>query len=548
MHILVNLLLAIISYGSPVHYEIALAGNFGEPRPNHFHGGSDVKTGGVEGKPIFSIGDGYVSNVTIGIGGYGNAVYVHHPEGYTSVYCHLKKFSPQITAMVNKIRYERKRARGDFKFRPTDIPIARGQLIAVSGNTGSSQAPHLHLEIHETRTWKMMDPLEFIGSHVTDGLKPMGHAFMAYPVPGEGVFMGGSAKTNYNFISHNLTRKFVAWGKVGFGIWANDYMEITYNRYGVRKTELLVDGKPVFRSDVNGIPPTMNMMVNSWGDYEHFLRYNVWYMKSFVMPGNKLPILWADGNRGIVNFTEERDYHFTYRLTDFKGNLSEYTFTVTGKKAPIRVPATRHSLLNYISYSRCNNFQLPGMSLFVPSGQVEDDIYLSPAIKHQPGKLSDAYRLMSGSYPLFSYCKIALRLNRPVANPQKLYVVSHWGSDRYMGGQVTSTKQGIWVTGRARELGATYELAYDDQPPLIHPVSIGNELTVGLSDSGSGVDDYEAYVDGQFVLFDEVPKSPWVRCRLADTPVRKTGKIHRLVFKAWDNRRNTRTYTTTFKY
>ena len=95
---LVTLLLAAISFHSPVHYDISLAGNFAEPRPNHFHGGTDVKTGQIEGKAIFSIGDGYVSEVSIGVGGYGNVVYVHHPEGYTSMYCHLKAFAPNILA------------------------------------------------------------------------------------------------------------------------------------------------------------------------------------------------------------------------------------------------------------------------------------------------------------------------------------------------------------------------------------------------------------------------------------------------------------------
>ena len=90
------ILAASITFGSPVHYAISLAGNFGEPRPNHFHGGLDIKTDREEGKPIFSIGDGYVSHVTIGVGGYGNAVYVHHPEGFTSVYCHLQRFSPRL--------------------------------------------------------------------------------------------------------------------------------------------------------------------------------------------------------------------------------------------------------------------------------------------------------------------------------------------------------------------------------------------------------------------------------------------------------------------
>lgn len=104
MNIFVGILLAAqITYGLPVHDRVSLAGNFGEPRPNHFHGGIDIKTDGKEGKPVFSIGDGYVSQVTIGVGGYGNAVYIHHPEGYTSVYCPFAPFHASDRGICQKV-------------------------------------------------------------------------------------------------------------------------------------------------------------------------------------------------------------------------------------------------------------------------------------------------------------------------------------------------------------------------------------------------------------------------------------------------------------
>ena len=141
---------ANVKYHPPVDYQITLAGNFGEPRPNHFHGGLDVKTDNVEGKHIYTIGDGYVSRLTVGIDGFGNAVYVTHPEGYTSIYCHLKKFSPKLERAVP--RTGRRDEKIDLHFTPLDFPVAQGQLIAISGTTGHSTGPHLHLEIHDTRT------------------------------------------------------------------------------------------------------------------------------------------------------------------------------------------------------------------------------------------------------------------------------------------------------------------------------------------------------------------------------------------------------------
>ena len=84
-NILSLLLVAQLSFSSPVNYKYSLAGNFGEPRPNHFHAGIDVRTGQVEGKPIFSVADGYVSRITVSMYGFGHALYMRHHNGNTSV-------------------------------------------------------------------------------------------------------------------------------------------------------------------------------------------------------------------------------------------------------------------------------------------------------------------------------------------------------------------------------------------------------------------------------------------------------------------------------
>lgn len=535
-------------YSSPVNYPITLAGNFGEPRPNHFHGGVDIKTDGVEGKPVFSIGDGYVSQVSIGVYGFGNAVYVHHPEGYTSVYCHLKKFAPQIAAMVRRWQYQHHSPEGVMKFRPTDLPVSHGQLIAVSGNTGASYAPHLHLEIHDNRTWNLLDPLEFIGDLLVDGIPPQAHAFMACPKEGEGIFEGSSKKQTFGFSSHHLEQSFEAWGKVGFALRANDYMDSVYNHYGVRRTELFVDDHLVFASDVDNFPVTHHLQVNHWGDYSHYLQNNVWYLKSFILPGLTFPALKADENRGYVVFSEERDYHLKYVLTDIKGNRSEYSFVVSAK--PMKIPsASQWHPMRQLLWNRMNSYQLPGLQLFVRKGLLAEDEELSPRVDYQSSALSDAYTLMPHSFQLLANAPLSLQLKRKVKDPSKLYIVSHFGIDRYMGGDYSDG----WVTGQVRELGATYEIEYDDMPPKIEPVEQDNwnnshSIRFDLWDAKSGLASYKGTIDGHYVLFERVGKTSVVACRLADSPIKKTGKSHQLVFTATDQRNNKQTYTTSIYY
>lgn len=546
--ILSIMLAANVLFGSPVNYPISLAGNFGEPRPNHFHGGVDVKTDGVEGKAIFSIGDGYVSHVSVGYDGFGNAVYVHHPEGYTSVYCHLKTFTPAIKAMVRKWQYANKQSTGDIWFKPTDLPVAKGQLIAISGNSGASEAPHLHLELHETRSGDMLDPLDFIGHHVKDALPPMAHGFMAYPVSGEGVFNNNPGKSSHSFSSHNLSNKFTAWGKVGFGIWANDYMEITYNRYGVKKTELLVDGKSVFKSNVNRIPYEKTVQVNAWGDHEHFLRYNVWYMHSYLYPGMGLQMLSTDKSKGIVNFNQERDYHIEYVLTDFKGNTSRYTFTVTGQKRAF-APQRQASTLRSVYWNRPYALQTEGVQLLIRPNSVANAITLTPDISRKDDALSNACTFTNNAERLFHPARISLKLTKRVKDTSKLYISGRGYVTRYLGG----TYEKGWVTANMRDLHLQYSIDYDDEPPIVSPVGQGNwnatkTIKLGLTDAKSGVDTYQGYIDGQFVLFEDVPLSPWVACKLAETPIKRTGKQRRLTFFATDNQGNKRRFETDILY
>ena len=349
-----------IEYVSPVDYEIVLAGNFGEPRPWHFHGGIDIKTENQEGKKIYSVAEGYVSHLTVNKHGFGNAIYVAHPDGLTSVYCHLKRFADIYEKQLQRTGF---RDTLEMRFAPGQFPVKAGELLAISGNTGNSTGPHLHLELHDTHSWVMRDPMSRLAHLIADTVAPQAHSFMAIPMDSEGLFNGGFTKQTFGFgqpdtKKHHtvwtLSREFTAWGRVGFALWADDYSEATYNHYGIRNTRLLVDGREVFHSDVDSIPVSCQPEVNVWGDYLHWRRNHVWYMKSYCEKGLRLPILHTGFDRGIVCFDEERPYRLTYILQDFNGNQSEYNFTVHGRRDSRVTPRRRWTLLNtYQMYDQC---------------------------------------------------------------------------------------------------------------------------------------------------------------------------------------------------
>jgi hypothetical protein len=458
------ILAASLQFASPVHIPITLAGNFGEPRPNHFHGGIDIRTERQEGYPVFSIGDGYVYRLTVG-NGYGNAIYVRHPNGKVSVYAHLKDFAPPLRAIISRWR----KAHGqedvidqphessdfaDIRLNAYEYPVAQGQLLATSGNTGSSQAPHLHLEIHDSKSWAVIDPLNFLSSFLKDTQSPTAQSFMAYPVAGQGVFEGNGTKCSFAFTDNHLSRTFKAWGRVGFGILANDHMEECYQKYGIRHTTLTVDGRVVFESNVDSIPWAMNRFVNSWGDYDYYYDKHEWYMKSFVEPGNPLPVIKADANRGIVNFSEERDYHLEYTLTDAFGNESRYSFVVHGERQPIPPPEA-FSFSNLLRWERINSFQLPGLQLVVRPGSLASNMLLAPEVEYADDALSDIYTLRASSSPVVRHALLSIRLKQDVPDTSRLFL----DCDGYnMGG----TYADGWLTAAVYDLGGTFQIKQRD--------------------------------------------------------------------------------------
>jgi hypothetical protein len=537
---LLSILLNIFT--PPVDYDISLAGNFGEPRPHHFHGGLDVRTDGVEGKHIYAIADGYVSRITVGIDGFGNAVYITHPTGQTSVYCHLKSFSPRIKAALRRYQYRHETCEADARLTPLDVPVAKGQFIALSGNTGHSTAPHLHLEVHDTRTWNMLDPYQFLDEFIADTVPPQIHAIMAIPQRG-GTFNGNARYTTFSSSNTSLT----AWGRVGFAVWADDYMQGAYNHYGIHETLLYVDGQVAFHSVVDNIPVSLNRMVNAWGFYDHWLHYKTWYMKSYKEPGNTLPCLQTDENRGVIVFDEERDYHLEYVLRDYKGNETRSSFSVRGQPGARTVTPAYPYVLRW---NRTNSYSRPGMQLVVPYGFVAADTPLTPVVRRQPGAFSDAYQFAGQSLPLMADALLSIYVQRTAIDsvvntfdPSKLYVADENG--RFMGGDFNNG----WVTGRVRELAGRYELAYDDQPPRVTPLSLsGDRLRLSVVDAMSGIATWTAAVDGRFIVFDAVEKSSTYACELRESWLRPTGSHHRLTFTVTDNRQNTNVYETTFEY
>lgn len=499
----------------PFDFPITFSGNFGEIRANHFHGGLDFKTGGVTGKRVRALADGYVSRIRVTHGS-GYVLHVTYDNGYTTINRHLSAFVGDIARRVEERQYAEESWEVDITPEPGEYPVRAGQVIALSGNTGYSFGPHLHLDVMEDETGDSVDPLPLFRPYVKDHTAPRALGIMLFPRPGKGVVNGRQEPQAFPLESSKTVE---AWGQVGAAIRAYDYMEGAANRYGVHTVVLEVDSQEVFRSVVDRFSPEETRYINSWTYGQ--------YMKSFIDPGNRLRMLHdGNGQRGWVTIDEERPYRFRYTLSDALGNTSHVSFTVVGRR--MEVSPVEHREKYTLHWDRVNVLQEPGLQVVIPRGRLYDDVRLDYGVRADSGDVAWTYRLNPRAVPLHRACglNIALR-RRPVEDSTKYYVagVTARGKKYYVGGRYEDG----WMKADVRELG-TYTVAVDTVPPALTPVNPKvwkrtGRIVLKVSDLGAGLRSYRGTIDGQYALFGR-PNSVQgdLVCRLDPRHVRRGGR------------------------
>ena len=510
----------------PFDFPLTFSGNFGEIRANHFHGGLDFKTGGATGKPVRALAEGHVSRIRVTHGS-GYVLHVTYDNGYTTINRHLSAFVGEIARRVEALQYAEESWEVDLTPTPDEYPVHAGQVIALSGNTGYSFGPHLHLDLIEDKTGDSVDPLPFFRTYVKDRTAPRAQGIMLFPQRGQGVVNGSQKPQAFPL---HPQKEVTAWGLVGIGIRAYDYMEGVSNRYGVRSVVLEVDSQEVFRSEVDRFSDDENRYINSWTYGQ--------YMKSFIDPGNRLRMLHAsNGRRGLVLIDEERPYRFTYRLSDALGNTSTVRFTVQGKRMPVP-HQTGHREKYTFRWNRVNVLQEPGLLLVVPRDMLYEDAYLNYEAYADSGDIALTYRLNDTSIPLHGWCQMSIRLRRePVADTTKYYVagVNRRGRKYYVGGRY---EQGAMKV-RIRELG-TYTVAVDTVPPRLTPVSPkawgrNGRIVFKATDRETGIRSYRGAIDGKYALFGKPNSIQGNLVCVLDPEHVKKGGTHRLEMTVEDN-------------
>jgi len=525
----------------------ALAGSFGEIRANHFHSGIDFRTNQREGYPVYAIADGYISRLRVQNSGFGQALYINHANGYTSVYGHLQRFAPKIAGIVKNLEYEKKSFEIDEFPDPTLIPVRKGEIIAWSGNRGSSGGPHLHFEIRDTQTEETINP-QFFGIDIPDQIPPVIHSLYVYQLNGR-VFNEHIPKRAIPITGSNGTYKTTAplnlSGEVGFGIVATDRHNGLSGTNGVYSIQLEVDGKMVFTSALERFSFDNSKAINAHIDYPTFLNTKTAIQKSFTEPGNALKIYNGVINNGRISFNDGASHQLRYIVTDSKGNMTVLPFTVhAGTAAIANAPLTNGIIY---PYDRANEFNSDDIKINFPLGTLYSDLDFTYKKLPKPNvnSWSAMYQIHNRYTPLHIGFNLWIKAdNLPEHLKNKALIVNANGSSQggyFENGYVKSTPKAFGI----------FYIAIDTIAPHITPVNIAegknmagtSKIVFKISDNLSGIKSFNGYIDGNWILmeFDAKTATLW-----HSFDERTLAGKHTLELVVTDMKDNTKKYTVSF--
>lgn len=529
---------------SPFDFPLYLSGNFGELRTDHFHSGVDFKTQGVVGKPIKCVADGYICRASVTPGGYGKALYVMHDNGYMTVYAHLDRFPAGVEKRVRNYQYKNEVFKTNLWFTSNEFRVKQGEFLAYAGNSGYSFGPHLHFEIRDAKGNELYDPISFYKDKLLDTRPPRIHAISVYPQRGAGILCGSSASQAYDVVADSLCGTIEAWGAIGFGVKALDYMDGTNNKYGISKMELFVDGEQYFSSVMDNFSFDENLLINAWIDYARLYKNGEWFQKMFVAENNSLRLLTPGKNNGWLLVDEEREYNVECRLSDYHGNTTCCSFVVHGKKNVIPSPPVyTHAL-----YCNANNkIEHVGMRLKVPKGVLFEDAFLNVRLQEGDG-ITWRYNLSDTVYPMLKGTKISFWVGGDLpVDKSKLYI-------RHLEPNDTSSVGGVyangWITAEITTLGC-YEVAVDTVSPVLLPVNenlwlSNGKLVLSFEENETSLKSFKGTLNGEFILFEYNSKNSEFTLDLKREKV-KAGMYH-LRFVAMDRCGNETVYEKDFEY
>jgi hypothetical protein len=491
-------------YTLPIDIPIFLSGTFGELRSSNIHAGIDIKTQGREGFPLKAVSDGYVSRVKVSTSGYGKAIYINHPDGKTSVYAHLKKFSAPVVNVIRKKQYEVQSYEVELFFEPTELPVSKNEIIGFSGNTGGSFGPHLHFELRETTTQKPINPLL---SHydIQDSVRPEIKTLIAYPISEDAIVNSSKQALQIPFQKINdsiyAADRIEAIGKIGLGIGTYDRHDNTYNKNGVFSITAKLNGTQVNRLQFSKIRFSDSEFLNTLIDYPRYSRTRQRIQKLFRSPGNELDF-FDHLEDGLIDVKLGKDYAYQIKVEDANNNNRYLFVPIRGKEQEIAIPPEKFPEGKLIEPNRDYLFMYEGAEVYIPkNGVYESNRFLLRFDNEELQIKADHVALRKA---------FQIKVSAPDS------IVGHFLGIRFKNGKtgfISKTIRDNHFVAKVKKTG-TYTIGQDTIPPTIKPSQLYDKrwlsnfktLRFKIDDRETGIQSYQATIDGKWALFEYEPK------------------------------------------
>lgn len=499
----------------PVNRAIQLSGTFGELRSNHFHAGIDIKSkDGSVGEPLIAAAGGFISRIKVEASGYGNVLYIDHPNGYTTVYAHLDRFTDAVQEYVRQNQYGQRRFSVDLHPRPDQFRFAQGEVVGYLGNSGSSSGPHLHFEIRKTADQIPLNPLLF-GLTVQDKEPPLLRNLRICQLDErmhqsvvKDIALSASRPGEY------VLRDTIIVGAqhAGFALKAYDQAAGASNLNGIYALTLAVDDAEQFSFKLNSIPFSLTRYLNAHIDFSARKSNDGFYHRCFRLPGNALGIYTEQHDRGVITLSPHGARKVVISASDFSGNLSMLRFYIK-RDTLASLPAA--PVPDAIPVDHKHPVRINRQDLYVSfEGHTfyhDLDLQYTISQTRQPGCFAHTHHLRPADIPVHKYFDITI-LSEGLPERLKAKAFIALTDERGRIVNCGGSPQGNYITARVRTLGS-FTIAIDTIAPEIIPITFRDDMRNAAKMQFRIVDNmpvegqarglsFEATVNGEWILME----------------------------------------------
>ncbi|WP_435139437.1 M23 family metallopeptidase [Formosa sp. A9] len=490
---------------NPLNIPIVLAGTFAELRSNHFHSGMDIKTQQRQGLDVVASASGFVSRIKISPFGYGKAVYITHPNGYTTVYAHLQKLAPKLETYLKERQYEKESFEIEL-FPPIKaLLVEQGELIAYSGNTGSSGGPHLHFEIRD-KNEHPINPMLF-GINTKDTSKPIVSTLVAYPISDDAEINGSKTKQNIRLVpqpdGNFTTEPIAASGTIGFGVETVDRQDLAANKNGVYNIQTFTNGSLNFEIDFKTFSFDETRDINRLIDYDTYKHKKDRIQKLYIDTNNGLSMYKNTINQGYLNIQDSTAVVYKIKISDFNNNNTNITVQIDGKKNNSTVKKEPVKTPYYIYENETTTLNEKNVAVTFYKNTFYNDFFLDFKVSN------DTVTLLPISEAARKSFKIDFDISKyQDADKDKLFIAELVGYKKrpYYS---TTTRTENTLTTFSKDLGV-YTVVSDTKNPVITPVNFSDGkwlsnyryLKFKIEDDLSGISNFRGTINGKWILLE----------------------------------------------